>query len=169
MFEQHEPKSDEISAAFLRILRSSIDDPDNALPSVVPDKAYRSTFLKLVRNLAPTGKAFERMEITSSLETKPVLIYASARQTISDSIRRQIPRIPDAAHQEITLQGVLRAVHLDKDWIEIVTSKDQHITINEVGETVDDVVGPLVNREVVIQAIKKSAARYALIDIQAAE
>jgi hypothetical protein len=64
------------------------------------------------------------------------------------------------------LRGILRAVHLDKDWLEI-TSDGQHIKITEVGETVDDVVGPMVNRAVVVQAIKKADGRRTLVDIQA--
>jgi hypothetical protein len=169
LFYSPTPKSDEISAAFIKILRAAIDDPDNALPNVVPDRDYRGTFLKLVRNLAPTGEVFEMMEIKSSMETEPVTLVATARQTISASIRRQFPMTPQAEdQQEVTLRGILRAVHLDKDWVEIV-SEGQHIKITEVGETVDDVVGPMVNRAVVVQAIKKADGRHTLIDIQAEE
>lgn len=169
LFESPIPKSDEISAAFMKILRSAIDDPDKALPHVVADSEYRSTFLKLVRNLAPSGKVFERLEIRSSFETRPVTIMATARQNISESIRRQFPRKPQAADQEVSLRGILRGVHLDKDWLEIAALDGKHITITEVGEAVDDVVGPMVNRAVVVQAIRKSDDRYTLIDIQAEE
>jgi hypothetical protein len=65
------------------------------------------------------------------------------------------------------LRGILRAVHLDKDWLEI-TSDGQRSKITEVGETVDDVVGTMVNRAVV-QAIKKADGRHTLVDIQAEE
>lgn len=169
MFRSPTPKSDEISTAFMKILRAAIDDPDNALPNVVPDRDYRGTFLKLIRNLAPTGEVFEKMEIKSSIETKPVTLIATARQTISSSLRRQFPKTPQAEdQQEVTLHGILRAVHLDKDWLEI-TSVGPHIKITEVGETVDDVVGPMVNRAVVVQAIKKADGRHTLVDIQAEE
>lgn len=153
----------------MKILRAAIDDPDNALPNVVPDMDYRGTFLKLVRNLAPTGEVFEKMEIKSSMETKPVTLVATARQTISASLHRQFPRTPQAEdQQEVILRGILRAVHLDKDWLEIVF-EGQHIKITEVGETVDDVVGPMVNRAVVIQAMKKTDGHHILVDIQAEE
>ncbi len=65
------------------------------------------------------------------------------------------------------MRGILRAVHLDKDWLEI-TSDGQRSKITEVGETVDDVVGTMVNRAVV-QAIKKADGRHTLVDIQAEE
>ena len=65
------------------------------------------------------------------------------------------------------MRGILRAVHLDKDWLEI-TSDGQRIKITEVGETVDDMVGTMVNRAVV-QAIKKADGRHTLVDIQAEE
>lgn len=169
LFAAQTPKSGEISAAFMKILRSSIDDPDKALQQVVPDSEYRGTFLKLVRNLAPSGEVFERIEIRSSLETKPVTIMATARQTISESIRRQFPRISQSADQEVTLRGILRAVHLDNDWLGITAANGVPVKITEVGEAVDDVVGPMVNRPVVVQAIKKSDGHYTLVDIQAEE
>jgi len=97
-----------------------------------------------------------------------VTLVAPARQAISASLRRQFPRTPQAEdQQEVTLRGILRAVHLDKDWLEI-TSDGQRIKITEVGETVDDMVGTMVNRAVV-QAIKKADGRHTLVDIQAEE
>ena len=56
----------ELDFLFLAILRASSEDPAGALNEIVPNDEYRTTFLKLTRNLAPTGKLFGRMEITGT-------------------------------------------------------------------------------------------------------
>lgn len=168
LFVSGTPKGVDISDTFMKILRFAIDDPDKALTSIVPDPEYRGIFLKLARNLAPSGEVFEKLEVRSSLETKPVTFGGDVRQAISETIRRQFPKsLPKGEAKEVVLRGVLRGVHLDKDWLEIV-SDGASILIKEVGEAVDDVVGPMVNHAVIVQAIKNKE-RYTLIDIQAEE
>ncbi|MBF0343993.1 MAG: hypothetical protein HQL06_07160 [Nitrospirae bacterium] len=166
LFPRNTPKSAQIISTFMKILRSTINDPDTMLPSIVEDIAYRRTFLNMVRNLAPTGKIFDQMVIKSSLEIEPVTISAIARQTIKESMDRQFP--VKTSYQEVSLCGILRAVHLDDDWLGIVVD-GKLIKITEVSETVDDVVGPMVNRDVIVRAIKKSDTDYNLIDIQTKE
>ena len=66
----------------------------------------------------------------------------------------------------------MRALHLDQDWLEITSDSStgqKPIRIYEAGETVDDVVGPMVNREVLIDAFVTRDGRHLLRDIQAAE
>lgn len=55
---------------------------------------------------------------------------------------------------------------LDEDWIE-VTVEDEHIRIDGVGEAVDDVIGPMVNRVVEVQVSRDSRGRH-FLDIGAA-
>lgn len=55
------------------------------------------------------------------------------------------------------------------DWLGVTTSDGVFVKITEVGEAVDDVVGPMVNRSVVVQTLKKTEGHYTLIDIQAEE
>src|SRR5258708_5789732 len=40
---------------------ATAEDPGDTLEAVVPKQDYRDTFLKLTRNLAPTGKSFDRL------------------------------------------------------------------------------------------------------------
>jgi hypothetical protein len=161
------PPSDAIAQTFLTILRASAEDPDETLVSVVPDPSYRATFLKLARNLAPTGKSFSALEVRSPADPIPVTLRPDSRHSISEAIRRQFPR-PSHDGVEETLHGVLRAVHLDKDWLE-VTLPGQSVTVYEVGEAVDDVIGPLVNKSVIVDAIRLPGGRYRFRDIQGAE
>lgn len=44
---------------------------------------------------------------------------------------------------------MLRAVHLDKDWLELAVD-NEHLRVDSVGEEVDDVIGPLVNKRVIV-------------------
>ena len=59
---------------------------------------------------------------------------------------------------------MLRAVHLDKDWLEL-TVGDDHLRVESVGEEVDDVIGPLVNRPVIVHAYV-SGRKYKFLDIE---
>jgi hypothetical protein len=73
----------------------------------------------------------------------------------------------------VQLRGILRALHLDKDWLEITTrgaDGPKIIRIAGAGEEVDDVLGPMVNREVLVDVfVKQRGRKYFLRDIQAAE
>ena len=56
-------------------------------------------------------------------------------------------------------------MHLDLDWIEvIVDNKPQRII--QVGEAVDDVIGPMVNHLVNVHVIIDSGGKYKFRDIE---
>jgi hypothetical protein len=155
----------EVADHFLNILRASVEAPDEALPEIVPDQDYRSTFLKLTRNLAPTGKTFGQLDIRSAVETRTISLLPSTRQAVGQAIRQARPSAPAEAEEE-AIRGVLRAVHLDQDWLE-VTVGTEHIRVDQVGETVDDVIGPMVNKPVVVQVVKDSRGKYHFRDMEA--
>jgi hypothetical protein len=168
LFLFKKPKSLEVASTFLEILRASTEAPEVNLPQIVPNTDYRRTFLKLSRNLAPTGKTYESMEIQAP-GGKSVTLMPNERKTISETIRRQrVQEKVTAEFQEQTLTGILRAVHLDKDWLEITVDKE-HIHVEGVGDTVDDVIGPMVNRPVIVQAVRDSKGRYLFRDIESGE
>ena len=53
--------------------------------------------------------------------------------------------MPDAIEDEV--HGVLRALHLNQDWIEVVTDKEgESPRIIGTGDEVDDRMGPMVNQ-----------------------
>jgi hypothetical protein len=150
----------------MSILESAATDPGQSLAEVVPDSEYRKTFLKLARNLAPTGRSFTQMEIRSSQLRSPVLLTQDSRKTMTRIIRGDVSgKLQPSTPNEVTLKGILRAVHLDRDWLElIVDGKPIHIT--GVGETVDDVIGPMVNHSVVVQATHVAKGAYQFQDIE---
>jgi hypothetical protein len=72
----------------------------------------------------------------------------------------------------INLTGVLRGLQLDKDWIE-VSINGENIKIYDAKEEIDDVIGRMVNRRIVVEVLdqsdRASDKRYTLRDIQLEE
>jgi hypothetical protein len=68
---------------------------------------------------------------------------------------------------EVVIQGTLRALHLDKDWLEIATTTDDaaRIRVDSATEVLDDVIGPMVNRRVIVRAVKQKH-KYLYRDIE---
>lgn len=162
------PGIEEINETFLSFLRASADDPGEGLAEHIPDKEYRGTFLKLTRALAPTGKDFSTLTIRrGSVDSHPITLNKEARKEIGTIIREQFtkPRVSGETSGE--LKGILRALHLDDDWLE-VTVGGTPVKVYEVGEAVDDVVGPLVNHQVLVQVVTTAKGRMLFRDIEAA-
>jgi len=168
-FAEGDPDPDLVSSTFMTILENAATDPIERLPKVVPDAEYRATFLKLARNLAPTGKTFSTLEIKSTQSAKPVVLTPASRKLLTQSIRESTaPDKSRPSSEEVTLRGVLRAVHLDSDWLE-VSVDDRRLRITGVGETVDDVIGPMVNHEVVVSVLRLGKSDYLFRDIELTE
>jgi hypothetical protein len=166
MFPTATPTTRDITTTFLTILRAAVEDPDTALPQVVPDSEYRGTFLRLARSLAPTGKRFSALEVRAGGERHTITLASNTRATLNQAFRRQFPKAPsERGQEETTLRGILRALHLDQDWLEI-TVDGSPIRISDAGEAVDDVVGPMVNRPVIVDVVRDARGQFFLRDIQ---
>jgi hypothetical protein len=167
------PAIEEIAGNFISILALAANESDAGLAGLVEDQGYRTTFLKLARNLAPTGRAFSELEIREgSPENEPTAIFREESRTrLNENIKRTLPTAPEAPHQRIQLKGILRAVHLDKDWLELTVrdQPEQHIRIDHTGDIIDDIVGPMINRPVIVDVLRSAAGRYRFQDIQAEE
>lgn len=157
-----------IAHHFLEIVSASSLADTGELAKLVPDENYRSTFLKLARNLAPTGKNFDRIEFRAAGETRPVALGVESRVNINQQLRKKptVPTTADQVHEE--LRGTLRALHLDEDWLEVVVDG---VSMHVVGlqDAVDDVIGPMVNRSVVVRIIRASQKKLTFLDIELAE
>jgi hypothetical protein len=134
----------------------------------VPDETYRSTFLKLARNLSPTGKTFERIELRVSGEVHPVALGVESRSNINHQLRKKAELTIKKEELPEELHGILRAVHLDKDWLEIIVN-DAPIHIDGLQDAVDDVIGPMVNRAVIVRVIRVPQNKFKFIDIELAD
>jgi hypothetical protein len=171
LFPEAAPYVDEITQKFLQIVRASVDDPQGELVNLVPNQEYRDVFLKLTRNLAPTGKVFGQLEIQSPtlVGQRPVVLMPASREVINKALRKpESEEIQKQGEELIKLRGILRGLQLDNDWIEIheTAGEQRLIRISETGDVIDDVIGPMVNRPVIVDVVKKSSTRYAYRDIQ---
>lgn len=166
MFAEGEPEPRLVASTFMAILEGAASNPETNLPKIVPDAQYRETFLKLARNLAPTGKAFSQLELRSSQSRAPIVLTPDSRKSMTLAIRGAPAEGPKGTESaEVALRGVLRAVHLEKDWMEVYV-EDKPLRISGVGEAVDDVIGPMVNHVVVVQVLKSESGAYTFKDIE---
>ena len=164
MFDINDLPAKQIIDTSFGILQACAESPQKGLVEAVPDENYRITFLKIARDLAPTAKEkrFKRINIASRDIDNPLLFTHETREAISRVIKENSQQMPDGKETEI--RGVLRALHLDNDWIHVV-SGSRNWRITDVKEEVDDRIGPMVNQPVVVQAMQVGdATRF--IDIE---
>lgn len=154
LFEAH-PEVEQVTSVFFSILRASASDPDVELRSLVPDAGYREAFLNLSRNLAPSGKTFERLEIrdASAPAVEPVAFEVASRRQLNTALRKTRPPREPIVEEPVEIRGSLRGVHLDQDWLEVAKPDGESVRIYQTGDVLDDVVGPMVNRKVMVTAV----------------
>jgi hypothetical protein len=157
-----------IAGHFLEIVGASAADDPATLENLVQDADYRITFRKLTRNLAPTGKSFDRIELRSSGELRPVALGVEARASINQQLRKQPDRADELPENIEELRGTLRALDLDKDWLDVVVDGTS-LRVKGLQEAVDDVIGPMVNRAVVVRVVRSQAINLKFLDIELAE
>lgn len=167
-FFRQEVMPERIAQHFLEIVGASSSDDTTQLERLVPDETYRATFLKLARNLAPTGKTFDRIELRASGEARPVGLDVGARANINQQLRQKasVPNSEEPIPED--LRGTLRAVHLDKDWLDVVVDGTS-MHIEGLQDAVDDVIGPMVNRSVVVRVVRVSPKKLKFVDIELAD
>ena len=157
----------EISTLLLNLVRAvspTTVTPVESVQDLVPNPEYRQAMLKLVRNVVPDGQRVREIEFVATRDGQPetALLHAGARMRIQDSLRADQP-----SDQPDQLQGVLRAVHLDKKWLEVVQQSGQPLRCRIAGQVLDDVVGPMLNRPVVVQGKwARQGAEFRLQDIE---
>lgn len=164
-FAENEPRIADVSRKFLDIMKASSGGAD-AMANAIPEEDYRKTFMQLTRELAPDGKRVEEVAFSGSIspsEPTTVLLPSTKRQ-INAVLKAASTVSPKAKETEYF--GTLRALNLDNDWIIIALSDGDHKRIYGAGDFVDDVIGPMVNREVVVRASVDADGKVSLLDIQ---
>ena len=170
LFPDNFPQIEDVTKKFVQILRVSTQETLEELEEIVDDNEYRTGFLKMVRNLAPTGKIFNTLEIRAIDDPNsfPIVLYPSSRDELNIALRRQRELISTDIREE-QLIGTLRAVHLDRDWLEISQNEGIPIRIYHTGDVIDDIVGPMVNQRVTVDVALDANGRYSYRDIQLEE
>ena len=146
----HELKSPrEVTDCFLRILRVGIEDPEENFAKVVPSPDYRRKFLELTCDLAPDGQTCDRLDIRSPAESQEVSLDLAVRQNLEYITGRAGRAKKSLTARKESLRGILRALHLDKQWIEL-TIGNEHLRITSVRKEAGNILGPLVNKPVLV-------------------
>jgi hypothetical protein len=154
---------------FLEIVRASTDEDSSALERVVPQQDYRDAFVKLTKTLAPPlkNREFDTLEVRAMGEQKGVLLGPETRRILQKRMKKIEEPSSEYTVPE-TISGVLRGLHLDEDWIEIV--QEQDVTrISGLQDTLEDVIGPMTNRRVaatIVRSKKKKSAKLVDIDLE---
>ena len=104
------------------------------------------------------------------------MIFLPAHRDAINSALRSARAAPsknaDAKLPIRKMKGILRALDLDRDWLELSNPADPakpHIRIVKVSDALDDVVGPMVNRLVVVEATQLKSGQLEYLDIQLEE
>lgn len=152
------PSATAIADTFLQVLRVTVDAPDSNLVELVPDRDYRKTFIDLTRALAPTNDRFTQCEIRAAgdLRATPVTLGRSTRAVMTEALKGLRPAPSDASVEQ--LRGTLRGVQLDDDWLDVATPQGTYRIVG-ASDAVDDVVGPLVNKPVIVEVLRRGDRR----------
>lgn len=175
MFAHADASSDAILERSMAILAAGVESPDEGLPELVSDDAYQASFLKLARELspgqpstrghAPLSSRFSHLEVRSRVSNHDVTLTKETRFSITEAIRRRTRAALLDSEREEELRGVLRAIHLESDWIRIAVGGELK-EVRGVGEEVDDYIGQMLNREVVAAVSYGRGALPRLLDIE---
>lgn len=167
-FFQADVRTSEIAHYFLKIVSAASTDDARALSAVISDATYQTTLLKLARNLAPTGKVFEEIALRIPGETVEVALTTESRKAISSNIRQGRADAENEQSAELRVAGVLRAVDLTRHYLEVMVG-DQLVRIDGLQDEVDDVIGPMVNKSVVVQVVQRANGKHQYQDIELAD
>jgi hypothetical protein len=141
------------------------------LEEFVPDEGYRKAFLELSKTVAPTGKRLREIGLYRSGPDGMQTVYLTS--ALPPKIKELIPRHEVEPDQERDrLVGVLRALHLDQNWLEITMGSGEHVRCDTLPDMLDDVVGPMVNNRVAVEGplqVKRGQPRLLVEDIEAVE
>lgn len=166
-FFKEDIRPDLVATHFLEILRAASSEDQRELDNLVPTVEYRNAFLKLSRNLAPTGKAYNSIEFRTATRDANIALTPEARSVINQNIKinrpAEAPGSLSAVAEEIV--GTLRAVDLDKDFLDVVVD-GQPKRISGLGDTMDDVIGPMVNKRVKVVGVRTAKGALRLRDIE---
>ena len=158
-----------VSDGIIKAIRSAVLETSEPLSSAIPDPQYRATLVKLVRNVLPNSANLREVEVRTRLEgsdDQSVTLNLGARLRIAEYLRAE--RVAETSATPIRVEGVLRALHLDNNWLEITESDGKHVRFKTREDEVDDIIGPMVNRRVVAFGTKQKGDPF-LLDIELQE
>ena len=155
-----------VAHQFLEILKATASNDTSQLESIVPKAEYRNVFLKLSRNLAPTGKTFGSIELRAATGENSIALTPEARTAMNHTLKNNQPvGVQVAGDTEEELTGTLRALDLEKDFLNVIID-GQALHIVGLGDAMDDVIGPMVNKSVKVRVIRGNKGPIRFRDIE---
>lgn len=168
-FFREDLRPDLVASHFLDILKAAVKEDQEDLTKIVPQAEYRNVFLKLSRNLAPTGKTFEAIKFRTSSGDCQISLTTEARSSLNQTLKKgRRPEALDSGQSEEQIAGMLRAIDLEKDYLDVVVD-GQAVHIVGLGEAMDDLIGPMVNKNIRVQVVRKANGAIHLRDIELEE
>jgi hypothetical protein len=135
--------------AMFEFLTKLTEGVPGQLEILVPRTDYRKALLQLTRSVAPTGKRLKEIGIYRRVDDRLQSVHLT--DALPSRIRDTLPHEEERVSEPRgAMRGVLRALHLDRNWLELSTTGGQRVRCDTVHDMLDDVVGPMVNREVVV-------------------
>jgi hypothetical protein len=139
----------ELSERLFNFLECLTTGTPERLEDLIPQPDYRKALLQLTRNIVPGGRRVREIGIYRKKDDHLQAVYLT--DALPAKIREAIPSSSKSPTEEHTsYRGVLRALHLDRNWLTLTLEDGTHITCDTVPEMLDDVVGPMVNRHVLV-------------------
>ncbi|MCY1042697.1 hypothetical protein OV208_15335 [Corallococcus sp. bb12-1] len=167
-----------VSDAVFGLIRTIVEPSPimrQQLLELVPDAEYRQALVKLVRNVAPSDGGLGEVEFSrvrrhegqSEPEREAVQLRREVRQVITELVRQEeAPQVLEASEEKGVLRGILRALHLDEGWLVLSVGGGGKQRCETRENVLDDVVGPMVNRRVLIHGVWiRGRSRFQVIDI----
>lgn len=155
---------EQITDKFMEVIAATSSGDTESLERLVPDPQYRRSFVAMTRRLAPSDGAYDAIRIYSPTSPRSVQLDRVTKRVTSDYLVAASPARAVAAEGKAI--GILRALDLDKDWL-IVDTVDGPVRVTNLVDAVDDYIGSLVNRRVVVDFIRERRSLH-FIDINPA-
>lgn len=160
---------DAITETFLQIVKASSDEDRSRLEEIVLDSEYVPVLRRLTQSLRPKRNQDGVVKIYSYDFPEEIVLerLESYSVPVRESVRLSSMDLKAYLDEPAEISGILRALDLDRDWLELV---DRGITIKIYGlhDMVDDYIGPLVNRKVIV-TVSSRGKRFLFIDIRPTE
>ena len=152
----HTFQTDVVDEAMV-ILATAAEDIGGAIHKAVPDPSYRQAFLKLARDLSPSGSTHKTLvvETTGRAAREHVVTLDSSTRGFFEEALQRDQREFHQKRSTVRLTGRLRAVDLNRRWIQLTQGKTTR-RVTEVSDEVHNSVVELLDQQVVVHAIDRA-------------
>ena len=165
LMEIKHPTREEVVQAALQIMSVSAKSPVDELQDVVPDLLYRRAFLSLLRDLSPTGRFHDSLELQPPNADYTIKLSNVTRERLKIVLDEMSEATADFEGERQTLTGSLGGVDLINDWIKIDSAGGIR-TIHGIRSSQSSQFGLLLDSPVIVTATTSREGRLTYLDIE---